>query len=252
MKTVYAAIAATLSLAAANPAQATSFTFDLTNGGTTATNNAAGNVRTYSATTAGQTLGVKATGWSIDDGRVYSASLRSYSQGLGVTNRTDLLDLHTIDNIDSDDFVLLQFSQAVTLTSAVLNPYTLFLSLGDNDSTVKWGTMAGAWDQALALNGMSRTSFNGLFAGTVDIASNGTAKQSFNIIGSGNMWMIGASQANPDIFVDGFKLASVSVTTTAAAVPEPATWAMMLLGFGMVDAAARYRRRSTAARVTIA
>lgn len=30
-----------------------------------------------------------------------------------------------------------------------------------------------------------------------------------------------------------------------AAVPEPATWAMMLIGFGMVAGAARYRRRAT-------
>ncbi len=32
----------------------------------------------------------------------------------------------------------------------------------------------------------------------------------------------------------------------AGAVPEPATWAMMLIGFGMIGAAARYRRRKTA------
>ena len=30
-----------------------------------------------------------------------------------------------------------------------------------------------------------------------------------------------------------------------AAVPEPATWAMMLVGFGMMGAAMRYRRRAT-------
>jgi hypothetical protein len=30
-----------------------------------------------------------------------------------------------------------------------------------------------------------------------------------------------------------------------AAIPEPATWAMMLVGFGMVGAATRYRRRSS-------
>jgi len=30
-----------------------------------------------------------------------------------------------------------------------------------------------------------------------------------------------------------------------AAVPEPATWAMMLVGFGMIGATARYRRRRT-------
>ena len=31
-----------------------------------------------------------------------------------------------------------------------------------------------------------------------------------------------------------------------AAVPEPATWAMMLVGFGLIGAAARYRRRHNA------
>ena len=30
------------------------------------------------------------------------------------------------------------------------------------------------------------------------------------------------------------------------AVPEPTTWAMMLVGFGMLGAAMRYRRKSTA------
>lgn len=34
------------------------------------------------------------------------------------------------------------------------------------------------------------------------------------------------------------------------AVPEPATWAMMLLGFGMVAGAARYRRRSATVSFT--
>jgi hypothetical protein len=37
------------------------------------------------------------------------------------------------------------------------------------------------------------------------------------------------------------------VGQVAGAVPEPATWAMMLLGFGMVAGAARYRRRSVKA-----
>ena len=30
-----------------------------------------------------------------------------------------------------------------------------------------------------------------------------------------------------------------------SAVPEPATWAMMIVGFGMVGGAARYRRHKT-------
>jgi len=40
------------------------------------------------------------------------------------------------------------------------------------------------------------------------------------------------------------KDASFSVSFTAA-VPEPATWAMLVLGFGMAGAGPRSRRRST-------
>jgi ABC-type amino acid transport substrate-binding protein len=42
-------------------------------------------------------------------------------------------------------------------------------------------------------------------------------------------------------YVDGY----TGVTLTAAAVPEPASWALMLTGFAMVGGVARYRRRAT-------
>lgn len=52
-----------------------------------------------------------------------------------------------------------------------------------------------------------------------------------------------------DISTDGFRLESSGKVTQVSstlisAVPEPATWAMMLVGFGMIGAASRYRRRS--------
>lgn len=43
----------------------------------------------------------------------------------------------------------------------------------------------------------------------------------------------------------GFRVDTNDVTI--AAVPEPATWAMMLVGFGMIGATVRYRRRSVQA-----
>jgi hypothetical protein len=36
-----------------------------------------------------------------------------------------------------------------------------------------------------------------------------------------------------------------SLTFSAAAVPEPSSWMMMLVGFGILGGALRYRRRST-------
>ncbi|WP_445191235.1 PEPxxWA-CTERM sorting domain-containing protein [Sphingomonas sp. Tas61C01] len=46
-----------------------------------------------------------------------------------------------------------------------------------------------------------------------------------------------------DVFVSS--ATGLTLSATIAAVPEPATWAMMLVGFGMMGAAMRYRRRST-------
>ena len=43
-----------------------------------------------------------------------------------------------------------------------------------------------------------------------------------------------------------FGPATLTISQVAVAVPEPSSWAMMLIGFGMLGAAARYRRRKTA------
>lgn len=59
----------------------------------------------------------------------------------------------------------------------------------------------------------------------------------------------------PSLFVDTYAssgavgLRNLSISL-ASAVPEPTTWAMMLVGFAMVGAAARYRRRG--AKITYA
>jgi hypothetical protein len=43
----------------------------------------------------------------------------------------------------------------------------------------------------------------------------------------------------------GLGLTVASIAPTASAVPEPATWGMMILGFGMIGAAARSRKVKT-------
>jgi hypothetical protein len=60
----------------------------------------------------------------------------------------------------------------------------------------------------------------------------------------GNTPIYGIRFSNSDN-LGSFEFDNVAFT---AAVPEPATWAMMMLGFAMVGAAARYRRRSTNVR----
>lgn len=55
-----------------------------------------------------------------------------------------------------------------------------------------------------------------------------------------------ARDDSESIFRTTFTVANVSA---ASAVPEPTTWVMLLLGFGMIGAASRYRHRS--ARITL-
>jgi hypothetical protein len=45
--------------------------------------------------------------------------------------------------------------------------------------------------------------------------------------------------------IDGSTLQGLTYQPVTAAVPEPASWAMMIVGLGLVGGAARYRRRRT-------
>ena len=77
----------------------------------------------------------------------------------------------------------------------------------------------------------SRTSFD--IAGSEAFAYNGRSLYSVNLE-SGALATLGTTSR---------QLFGIAV----APVPEPATWAMMFVGFAMVGAAARYRRRGTTA-----
>lgn len=68
------------------------------------------------------------------------------------------------------------------------------------------------------------------------------------------------SEADPTLLTGVFPLSefagegsyTLTVTTVAGVIPEPATWGMMLLGFGFVGGAMRARRRHTRLAVTYA
>ncbi|KQU49620.1 hypothetical protein ASG67_10850 [Sphingomonas sp. Leaf339] len=245
---------------AATSANATTFVFDTTKAGTGSTGTT-GNSMTYTAKTGAETLSMKATGWNLAQATgsfwgftyglgynvVGASQLTSYSAGLGVVSPGDSASnaTHTIDNAGRTDFVLLQFSQPVTLKSAALNTFSIDGGSPDADATIGWGSTTGAWDQSLPLNGTTQSAFNSYLTGTAASSGTTSGTRTLNLGAvTGNLWMISAAQLNPDCLVDGFKLAGLTVNTVSA-VPEPATWAMMLVGFGMVGAATRVRRRKT-------
>lgn len=129
---------------------------------------------------------------------------------------------------------------------AMLNG-TTFLSgafdLGGGGSNVLFTSPAGTTFTVTPVGNGSPTFGGGLasFSTTLNLIE-GLNTLSFSFIGP----LQGAGD-------EGWGINSVLVDGNAvAAVPEPATWAMMILGFGLVGATLRYRRRSTKVAFAIA
>jgi hypothetical protein len=241
MKT-FAWLLAAAVLAAAAPASATSFVLNLSGGGTNVGGTSNGNVRSYSSTIGSDTLTLQASGWTnavdLNPDTLLKSYLGAYSGGLGVTSppETGSNNTHTIDNVGREDFVLLKFNKAVDLTSMFLNVFTVGAG-PDSDATVFYKNGA----TAPANNGLSNT----YFAQFASISVPGGSTSGARVVDVGgnyaDTWLVSAKVAQGASANDGFKLYSINVTTRA--VPEPATWAMMLIGFGAAGAAMRARRR---------
>lgn len=185
-------------------------------------------------------------------GKINAAALVDYAGGLGVTGLGDLGgagNFHQIDNAGGySDFLLLQFNRAVTLGSANLNLYQMQGMTG-LDSDLSWFNAGSAilpaqWNATVNLANPAYTNVPGLWK-TVE-GSSAAGWRSLNVPSTtaSQLWLIGASQIDLAHY-DGFKLAGLQVAT---AVPEPASWAMMIAGVGVVGGALR-RRRAGAATV---
>lgn len=211
-------------------------------GGSSALDGTDGNIRAFSS----GGITVQASAFSYNVNTLEQAYLGWYSSGLGVTNKGEgdgsTSNSHTLDNVGRSDFIALVFSTAVNISSARLTPFLVSSDPRDNDAFVSYTSLAGAYTSpnptALALN---NAVFGTLQTSGYNVTGNNTSPYdtSLNSAGKfGNVWVIGAARPNPDSNDDGFKLSAITVTT---AVPEPATWAMMLVGFGLIGAALRRR-----------
>ncbi|SFP45603.1 PEPxxWA-CTERM sorting domain-containing protein [Sphingomonas rubra] len=156
--------------------------------------------------------------------------------GLGVSYGTDKASdaTHQIDNSGTgSDFVALFFSQSVTLSSIFRANYGTGSLNRDTDASY------------MAYTGSLTNLPTSLPLGGFSYLDHSTSKT--NSTALSNVWLIAANvngQTN-----DAFKLSSIVVNTAPlAAVPEPATWAMMLLGFGMIGFGMRYGMRRSNTR----
>lgn len=123
---------------------------------------------------------------------------------------------------------------------------------GDFTETIDGKMIAGAYHSVFLMsldpsNGLSQfradfTTAGGLFAGFLVQRPDATFL-TYETIPGGNL-CVGATTCRWD-FADGIHTIEASLdtfTVTAAAVPEPASWALMIGGFGLVGAVLRQRR----------
>lgn len=255
---IAAAIAASSAAFIAPTAQAaTVITFPMsTNGiGTSAG-------REYTVTVGLTTVKVRATAWSTSstapNGLIQGGALGVYStNGFGVTNSTEpsTSPHHTVDNSVNKDFIIFQFDQPVQLVSGQFTTYDVGSGKYDSDATVAYGNTNIGWQSSLALNNGTYAQLSTLFGNSFNtVASASTSNQTtatnlLNTSGNvGNIWLVGAAFNNPNencgsgqnACLDGFKLSQLKVV---AAIPEPSTWMMMILGFGLIGMTVRRRKQ---------
>jgi hypothetical protein len=117
----------------------------------------------------------------------------------------------------------------------------------NNDNNAATGTVLYVLDSANDVLAIQNAA-TGVLTRVGALGVNIGARTSFDITGTANNTFVQAGNTLYNINLSTGALTSIGNTdrtlfALSAAVPEPATWAMMLIGFGVVGAAARSSRR---------
>ena len=236
MKTIYLACAASLAVAAP-AAQAATIVFDTTSATKTTENQQAIASGGETAIFTGGTYAGTVAAMNAASGNVaLSAGLvERSSSGLGVAGDGEP---NQVDSNGANELLEVTFAASTNyrIVSAVLG------RIDGNDTFALFGGNGGVYTRL----GFSGPIVNGMTGGVPVTTTNlggGNYRLDFNYNGGFDSFRFGTN----DEQADGFSLRSLSV----AAVPEPSTWAMLIVGFGLVGGAMR-RKTSPAIKDTFA
>jgi len=194
-----------------------------------------GNVRTF---TGSDGTKVEVTAYATDGSNLSAGAVGWYSPGLGTLNGPND-NSHTVDNSGLVDILVFQFDKVVTVDKVGL------VEFGDTDINYDIGSTNVAFNSTLTFANL--TAFTNAFGAiNTSILSNGNGTSGDRDINpsnlSGNLFYVAAAFSNSGSN-DSFKVNGITFTA-APPVPEPATWAMMIGGLGLVGMS--MRRRKTA------
>jgi hypothetical protein len=110
--------------------------------------------------------------------------------------------------------------------------------------TLNSGYFTGAWNNGLTISVLGLVNGIQTYSDSFVVNASGSALHTFNWADLSSVSFSSAGGTNAGLDSSGTQFVLDNLTVNVAAVPEPATWAMMLVGFGMMGASMRYRRRS--------
>ena len=130
---------------------------------------------------------------------------------------------------DLTNYVAVLGGGSLTLTTPAIKLLSVFMGSPDLYNSIRFNYSDNTFDE-LDGNEMSAGAFNG--------------DQS---IGRRMTYTFGGKTVTSVVFASSQNSFEFDNIATVSAVPEPATWAMMIMGFGLAGSAVRNSRRKTAA-----
>lgn len=143
-------------------------------------------------------------------------------------------------------------SRSATFTIDPVATAPDFFSQSFIGDQVSYNNIAGTFG---GVDGTAFVGFGTFLAATLNVQSPNlgftqfTGPDLFTVVNARPVFNLGTFQLNS--IVSGASTLRIS-TVAAAAVPEPMSWALMTIGFGIAGTTLRFRRRSTRAAVALA
>ncbi|QMW23527.1 PEPxxWA-CTERM sorting domain-containing protein [Sandaracinobacteroides saxicola] len=187
-----------------------------------------------SASVAGATGTIGAVTVAID-GPLHNAQINNVGTNYWLNGGSPWAAYDGVSNVPGNvDFIAPNgdgVTHTITFSSAVTNPYIAVISLGRTNVPTQWtfGAPVSIVDQGQGFFG------NGVFTLSGNSVTAGEAHGILRLTGTFTSVTL---RTDTTEFWSGL--------TIGTAVPEPATWAMMILGFGLVGASLRRRTTVTA------
>ena len=208
------------------------------------------------------TVKVQITAWNTTSTNLSTGTARArgtlaqWDFGLGATYSGD--GSHTVDNSGRYDYLLLQFDTAVALNTVT---FTSGWNGYDSDATISRASVDYAalgityksvgttfWGAAGSQLQANKTASNTANNNFVNGAVNTSRRQVNPSLVTSNVWLVAAKIGDNDTYKDAFKVKGFTyMDPHPGGVPEPSTWAMLILGMGAVGGAMRRRTRTRVA-----